>query len=64
LPGFELERVDDVTLNAEVRSDTVLHALFDGLAAEGVRVKAVRNAANRLEQLFMDMLENADDGRG
>jgi ABC-2 type transport system ATP-binding protein len=64
LPGFGLERVDNVTLSAEVRSDIVLHALFDSLAAAGVRVKAVRNAANRLEQLFMDMLENADDGRG
>lgn len=57
LPGFDLERIDARTLSAEVTATAGLHALFDRLAEGGVRVVAVRNTANRLEQLFMDMLE-------
>lgn len=56
-PGFDLELLDPRTLAAEVPTATGLHALFDALAEGGVRVVSLRNAANRLEQLFLDMLE-------
>ncbi len=57
LPGFVIERLDARTLSAEVPTTAGIHALFDALAESGVKVVALRNAANRLEQLFLDMLE-------
>ena len=64
LPGCDLERIDPRTLSAEVPATAGLHALFDALAEGGVRVVAVRNTANRLEQLFMDMLEGGAEATG
>lgn len=57
LDGFELERLDARTIAAGVPSAAGIHALFDALSAEGVRVTSLRNAANRLEQLFLDLLD-------
>ncbi len=64
LPGVDLERIDPRTLSAEVPVRAGLHALFDTLAEGGVRVVAVRNTANRLEQLFLDMLEGGAESAG
>ena len=57
LDGFELGRLDARTIAAGVPSAAGIHALFDALSAEGVRVTSLRNAANRLEQLFLDLLD-------
>jgi ABC-2 type transport system ATP-binding protein len=56
LAGYRLERIDDRTLAADVPTDLGLHGLFDALADKGVQVQALRPAANRLEQLFMDLV--------
>jgi ABC-2 type transport system ATP-binding protein len=60
LPGFVLERLDAKTLATEVPTTAGIHSLFDELAAAGVRVVSLRNAANRLEQLFLEMVETGD----
>ena len=57
IEGFTLERVDATTLLADVPSARGIHVLFDGLAQQGIRIHGLRNASNRLEQLFLDMLE-------
>lgn len=57
IDGFTLERQDATTLLVDVPRVLGIHALFDALAASGIRVLSLRNAANRLEQLFLDMLE-------
>lgn len=64
MPGFRFERIDSRTLSAEVPTTEGIHRLFDTLAEGGVRVIALRNAANRLEQLLMDMLECPASGEG
>ncbi|GAB6046520.1 ABC transporter ATP-binding protein [Methyloparacoccus murrellii] len=64
LAAMRLERIDERTLSAEVPTEVGVHALFDALAAIGVRVMALRNAANRLEQLFFDLLDNARERPG
>lgn len=58
LPGYVLEPVDERTLAADVPTELGIHGLFRGLAEQGIEVIALRNAANRLEQLFIDLLEN------
>jgi ABC-2 type transport system ATP-binding protein len=57
LAGYRLEQVDERTLAADVPTELGVHGLFEGLARQGVEVVALRNAANRLEQLFMDLVE-------
>jgi ABC-2 type transport system ATP-binding protein len=64
LSGFDLESIDPRSLSAEVPNTTGIHQLFDALAEGGVRVVALRNTANRLEQLFMDMLESGAEEAG
>jgi ABC-2 type transport system ATP-binding protein len=57
LTGFALERLDARTLAIEVPTSAGIHSLFDELAAAGIRVVSMRNAANRLEQLFLEMVD-------
>ena len=46
-----------MTLAADVPNHLGLHSLFDALHQQGIRVTSLRLATNRLEQLFMDLLE-------
>lgn len=55
LPAYPLHRVDDTTLEAEVRREDDLNDLFAALSLEGIQVLSMRNKVNRLEELFLDM---------
>jgi len=57
LPGYRLERIDGRTLSVEVPSELGIHKLFDSLSALGIEVVGLRNAANRLEQFFLNLVE-------
>jgi ABC-2 type transport system ATP-binding protein len=59
LEGFTLERLDAMTLEVNVPRTHGIHSLFDRLAEQGIRVHGLRNAANRLEQLFLDLVEES-----
>jgi ABC-2 type transport system ATP-binding protein len=56
--GYGLELSGERSLSAAVPAELGIHGLFRALAELGVEVVALRNAANRLEQLFVDLLEN------
>jgi ABC-2 type transport system ATP-binding protein len=58
LDGYRIERISDLSLLADVPTDLGIHRLFDALAMHGVEVATLRNAANRLEQLFMNLVES------
>lgn len=57
-PGYYLKQLDAYTLNVEIPNGQNLHALFDMLAAQSIRVRGLRQATNRLEQLFIHLVEN------
>ena len=57
LGGFVLERLDECTLEVDVTRDQSINGLFDTLSRNGIEVISMRNKQNRLEQLFIDMLE-------
>ena len=59
LEGFSLERLDAMTVEVHVPRSLGIHSLFDRLAEQGIRVHGLRNAANRLEQLFLDLVEES-----
>ena len=62
LPQHELRLVDECTLEADICRGNPVNALFTDLSAQGVNVLSMRNKANRLEQLFVNLLENNGNG--
>ncbi len=57
LEGYESRLLDGYTLEVAVPREQGINSLFRQLDARGIRVVSLRNKQNRLEQLFMDMVE-------
>ncbi|GAC1451638.1 MAG: ABC transporter ATP-binding protein [Steroidobacteraceae bacterium] len=60
LPGYAVRLVDDRTLEVEISKDENLNQIFARLSALGIEVLSMRNKVNRLEEIFMRLVE----GRG
>ncbi|USD36988.1 MULTISPECIES: ABC transporter ATP-binding protein [Ferrimonas] len=58
LSGFVHRRLDDHTLEVDVEKKDSLNAVFAQLSERGVQVLSMRNKANRLEELFVSLVEN------
>lgn len=58
LPGFETSLVEDSELEVTVDADNDLNELFARLNDMGIAVVSLRNKANRLEELFMGLVES------
>ena len=54
--GYALRRVDEWTLEADVSKDRGLNELFQALSAQGINVVSLRNKTNRLEELFVRLV--------
>jgi ABC-2 type transport system ATP-binding protein len=57
LPGFTLTAPDATTLEAQLHRSQSLNDLFAALGRQGIEVGSMRNKQNRLEQLFLEMVE-------
>ncbi|WP_295401584.1 ABC transporter ATP-binding protein [uncultured Thiocystis sp.] len=66
LGGFVLQHLDDCTLEVEMNRDHTINGLFDALSRNGIEVISLRNKQNRLERLFLEMVDRrvADTGDG
>jgi ABC-2 type transport system ATP-binding protein len=60
--GYALTLVDDTTLEAGVSNEQGLNNLFAQLALAGVEVVSMRNKVNRLEEVFMQLVEHRGHG--
>src|SRR5690606_34672724 len=58
LPGFEVNLVDETTLEIGLTRQQDLNAVFAQLSAQQISVKSMRNKSNRLEQLFVSLLKD------
>ncbi len=58
LDGFETRLREDGELEVEKGPESDLNELFEQLNAQGIRVVSLRNKANRLEEMFMHLVEN------
>ena len=58
VPDVVLARIDENTLEAEMSRDHDLNSLFAALSARGITVRSMRNKANRLEELFVRLVES------
>ncbi len=57
LPGYTLTMPDDHTLEVEVSKDQNLNDIFSRLSTAGIEVLSMRNKTNRLEELFMRLVQ-------
>ena len=60
LSGFNVVLVDSQTLEVEVPKGLELNGLFGKLSAGGVAVKSLRNKTNRLEELFVRIVNDGN----
>jgi ABC-2 type transport system ATP-binding protein len=58
LAGFAVKLVDDHTLDIEMSKEQNLNDIFARLATQGVEVISMRNKVNRLEEMFMRLVES------
>ncbi|MGB5064228.1 MAG: ABC transporter ATP-binding protein [Candidatus Competibacter sp.] len=57
--GYALRRVDEWTLEADVSKVRGLNGLFQALSAQGIEVVSLRNKTNRLEELFVRLVNKS-----
>jgi len=63
LPGFPCTLADAHTLEVQVDKGQGMNGLFAALAAQGIEVLSLRNKSNRLEELFLHLVDgNSDKG--
>ena len=58
IEGFPLKLEDPLTLVAAVSKDRSINALFEELSKLDIKIKSMRNEANRLEELFIEMVNS------
>lgn len=62
IKGFNIELVNNRSLNVSVPKAEGLNKLFAELSAQDIQVVSLKNKSNRLEQLFMDLVEANNGG--
>jgi len=62
LAGYPARLVDDHTLEVQVEKSRGMTALFSQLEQQGIEVLSLRNKTNRLEELFVSLVERNLDG--
>jgi ABC-2 type transport system ATP-binding protein len=60
IDGFTTRRSDDHTLEVEVEKGQYLNQIFSTLAADNIHVSSMRNRANRLEEMFVNLVEGSE----
>ncbi len=58
IDGYKMHLEDEHSLVVEVKKDQNLSDLFAKLKAQSIEVKSMRNKTNRLEEMFISMVEN------
>ncbi|BDX04716.1 ABC transporter ATP-binding protein [Planctobacterium marinum] len=58
LEGFTYRMPDIHTLEVDIPKDNSLNRLFQQLTDKGIEIMSMRNKANRLEELFVTLVEN------
>jgi ABC-2 type transport system ATP-binding protein len=58
IPEFETRASDEQTLEVDVPKETGLNSVFEQFSQQNVKVMSMRNKANRLEELFVRLMES------
>lgn len=60
LMGMNSQLVDSTTLEVELKKGESLNPVFTQLSEQGIAVKSMRNKSNRLEELFVTLVNQAE----
>ncbi|WP_305370103.1 ABC transporter ATP-binding protein [Photobacterium leiognathi] len=60
LKGMNSQLVDSTTLEVELKKGESLNPVFTQLSEQGIAVKSMRNKSNRLEELFVTLVNQAE----
>lgn len=63
LEGYQYRLVDTSTLEVEVLREQGVNSVFSQLSAQGIQVLSMRNKANRLEELFVSLVQEKQGDR-
>jgi ABC-2 type transport system ATP-binding protein len=63
LEGCTATQLDPLTLEVAVPRGCAINALFEALSRQGIEVASLRNKQNRLERLFIDMVDRDRQAR-
>lgn len=61
LTGYKTTLTDSHTLEVELNKEQNLNEIFGALSAQGIGVVSMRNKSNRLEELFISMVERGSE---
>lgn len=64
LEGFEVTQTSNNEIEVAVEMGKDLNSLFTALSDQNIHVVSMRNKANRLEEMFMGLVENRQHGSG
>ena len=62
ISGYQIERIADKVLDVAVPKEMGLNYLFSQLSAQNITVLSLKNKSNRLEQLFMNLIDTKPTG--
>ena len=57
IEGCQLEKIDEQTIEVSIAKTHSMNQLFKTLSTHGIDVMSMRNKTNRLEQLFLNVLD-------
>ena len=57
IEGFTVHRVDTHTLEVEVEQGQRINDVFTALDARAIEISSMRNKSNRLEEMFVNLVE-------
>lgn len=61
LTGYKTTLTDSHTLEVELNKEQNLNEIFGALSTQGISVVSMRNKSNRLEELFISMVERGSE---
>jgi len=64
IEGYPGQLIDDHSFEVEVEKHQSLNELFASLSGQGIHVLSMRNKANRLEELFVSLVESHSENGG
>ncbi|RLQ20210.1 ATP-binding cassette domain-containing protein [Seongchinamella sediminis] len=59
IPGFVTRRLDAHSMEIEVEKGQSINEVFAQLGQQGIHISSMRNRANRLEEMFVNLVEGA-----
>lgn len=61
LQGYDARLIDTSTLEVDVKREQGLNGVFSQLSEQGIQILSMRNKANRLEELFVNLVRKESD---